>query len=242
MRTITISPGSEFTDSDHPTRTKKDAKDLFPQDEQIRLVIEEGITEIGWGSFAGCDNLVSVVIPGSLKTYPGYAFPHCPNLNSVIVSNGVKKIGNMDFYCCSGMTALVLPDSLDEIGERAFFNCARLASLVIPPHVTSIGLDAFKNCGALTSLEFREDPSRTFSDDLDRLAHSCSIDCGAFKGCKGLTSIVFPDRISYISEYAFYGCTNLSSVRLSPDTRVLKDAFCKCPCEESIRTGRNNNY
>ena len=90
MRTITISPGSEFTDSDNPTRTKKDAKDLFPKDEQIQLVIEEGITEIGWGSFAGCDNLVSVEIPPNV-TRSGWT-------RSSVKNNRMKSNGSTSSY------------------------------------------------------------------------------------------------------------------------------------------------
>jgi TolB-like protein len=51
----------------------------------------------------------------------------------------------------------------------------------------------------------------------------------AFYGCTGLTSVTIPATVTSIEGYAFWGCTGLTRVELSRRTRIGKDAFKNVP-------------
>ncbi len=51
----------------------------------------------------------------------------------------------------------------------------------------------------------------------------------AFAGCSGLTSVTIPNNITSIDEYAFYGCTGLASLTIPASvTSIATYAFANC--------------
>ncbi|MBR3144666.1 MAG: leucine-rich repeat domain-containing protein, partial [Clostridia bacterium] len=87
------------------------------------LVINSGVTSIGYKAFRGCTGLTSVTIPDSVTNIDWEAFRDC-----------------------TGLTSISIPDSVTSIGESAFRDCTGLTSVTIPDGVTSIGWDAFRDC------------------------------------------------------------------------------------------------
>ena len=87
-----------------------------------KVVIPDGVTEIGQSAFDFCSSLTSVVIPDSVKT-----------------------IGNSAFFCCTSLTSVEIGKSVESIGSRAFLNCTGLSSVTIPDSVTTIGAGAFNS-------------------------------------------------------------------------------------------------
>ena len=53
------------------------------------VVVEEGVTELGWYMFTDCDNLANVSLPSTLETLSWAAFKDCPALNDVRIPAGV---------------------------------------------------------------------------------------------------------------------------------------------------------
>ncbi|MBQ8897045.1 MAG: leucine-rich repeat domain-containing protein, partial [Clostridia bacterium] len=90
------------------------------------VVIEDGVTNIGFSAFEVCSSLTSITIPDS-----------------------VTSIGGEAFYDCSSLTSITIPDSVTSIGEGAFVYCSSLTSITIPDSVTSIGNLAFRDCSSL---------------------------------------------------------------------------------------------
>ena len=90
--------------------------------EEIQAVrLDEGITSIQDGAFAGCVNLTSVTL-----------------------SKGLQYIGDEAFRDCESLCWVTLPQQLIGIGEKAFAGCAKLTSIVIPGTVGRIGDQAFE--------------------------------------------------------------------------------------------------
>lgn len=69
-----------------------------------------------------------VTIPTMHKGSPvtsitGYAFAGCADIISVIIPNGVTSIGAYAFSGCSSLASISIPDSVAYIGDRAFDGC-----------------------------------------------------------------------------------------------------------------------
>ena len=64
-----------------------------------KVVIENGVTNIGRYAFYACNNLIAVAIP-----------------------NSVTSIGEYAFYGCSGLTSITIPNSVTSIEAFAFWN------------------------------------------------------------------------------------------------------------------------
>ena len=200
------------------------------------------ITSIPPSCFWGCCNLTSITIPNSVIDIGSYAFSACPSLTSVTIPNSVTNIGECAFSY-SGLISVDIPSSVTSIGNAAFSDCnslntvtnlssvtyidactfrdcSSLASVTIPNTVSKIGSEAFSGCSSLTSI--------TIPNSVTR------IDGAAFKGCCSLTAIVLPN-VSFISDRAFYGCTQLRSVTLGhefingmADGYINDQAFANC--------------
>ena len=82
------------------------------------------------------------------KNVNGYGvFANCPNLATVILGNTVKAISSELFSQCGGLRSVTFSDSLRIIGDYTFGNCISLEKLMIPGSVTGIGDGAFANSG-----------------------------------------------------------------------------------------------
>ena len=110
-----------------------------------RVIIDDGVTTIGWSAFSDCSSLTSVTIPNSVTIIGGSAFSGCSSLTSVTIPNSVTTIENYTFSGCSSLTSVTIPNSVTTIGNEAFYNCSSLTSVTIPNSVTTIGRDAFDN-------------------------------------------------------------------------------------------------
>ena len=65
-----------------------------------KVVIEEGVTNIGGGVFRECTGLTSVTIPNSVTSIGSSAFSGCSGLTSVTIPNSVTSIGSSAFTGC----------------------------------------------------------------------------------------------------------------------------------------------
>ena len=62
-----------------------------------KVVIEDGVTNIGENAFLNCSSLTSVTIPNTLTNIGYYAFYGCSSLTSVTIPNTVTNIGQGAF-------------------------------------------------------------------------------------------------------------------------------------------------
>ena len=186
-----------------------------------KVVIEEGVTNIGNWAFSECSSLTSITIPDSVTNIGAAAFDSCGSLTSITIPGSVTSIGTVAFYNCSGLTSITIPDSVTNIGAAAFDSCGSLTSIVIPNSVTSIESYAFSACSSLTSI--------TIPDSVTSIGNN------AFDSCSSLTSITIPDGVTSIESYAFYNCSGLTSITI-PDsvTNIGAAAFDSCTSLKTI--------
>ena len=87
----------------------------------LEEVIITGGSRIGDHAFSYCSNLVSVILPDTVKSIGYSAFAYCKNLASMEIPEGVTSIGACAFEGCENLVSIVIPDSLNHIGYDAFW-------------------------------------------------------------------------------------------------------------------------
>ena len=160
------------------------------------------------------NEITELVIPDSVTSIGDYAFYNCTGLTSITIPDSVTSIGNSAFSGCSGLTSITIPDSVTSIGERAFYGCNGLENVYISDvtawlDISFDGYSAYPNYyGQLYILddEGNEITELVIPDSVT------SIGQYAFHGCTGLTSVTIPDSVTRIGQYAFHGCTGLTSI------------------------------
>ena len=195
---------------------------------------------------------VSIDLSGStITTIPTDAFVNCTNLTSVTIADGVTNIGTYAFRGCTGLTNVTIPDGVTSIWTGAFINCTNLTSVTIPNSVKSIGDYAFVNCTSLASITipfvglgggsfyfgylfgassyYNQDSSIPASLKTVIITGGNSISNFAFSGCTGLTSVTIPNGVTTIGNSAFSGCTGLTSVTIPNGVTTIEyNAFGDC--------------
>ena len=208
------------------------------------VTIPNSVTSIGEWAFGDCSGLTSVTIGNGVTSIGNNAFNHCSGLISVEIPNNVTSIGDSVFYECSSMTSVTIGNSVTSIGEYAFLDCSGLTSVTIGNSVTSIGSNAFNKCRGLTSVTINSQAivGKTYKYDsnLQTIFGSqvteyiigddvTSIGDYAFYGCSSLTSVTIPNSVMSIGRRAFYGCTDLTSVTIPNNvTSIGNYAFRDC--------------
>ena len=204
------------------------------KDQITSLVIEEGVTSIGYKAFFEWSNLTgSLSIPASVTTISAYAFKGCngftgdltiPDTVSTLgenafytckgfngtlnIGSGISTIPKMAFYSCSGLTGILnIPDNIQKINESAFQSCSGFSGdLVIPDSVTEIGDSAFRSCTG-------------FHGTLSIGTGVSTIGGSAFYGCSGfIGSLTIGTNVTSIGSSAFRGCSGFTGDLVIPDS------------------------
>ena len=179
-------------------------------------------------AFYNCD-VSKVTIPNSVTTISDYAFYGCDGLTSVTIPNSVTSIGDSAFYDCSGLTSVTMGNSVTTVGEQSFDYCSGLKAVNISDlsawcKIDFTSLKSNPLCYAHNLyLNGELVTDLSIPDDITEIKDY------AFQGCSGLTSMTIPDSVTTISDYAFYGCSGLTSVTI-PDsvTSIGISAFQYC--------------
>ena len=194
---------------------------------------------------AQCTILATVTYNDAVYTVTAIgnsAFYNCTGLTSVTFADGswLDTIGEYAFYGCSSLSTIAFPASLKVIKKRAFYNSG-LTSITLGAELDSVGNFAFYGCNALTTVQWNS-PNLKYTNNSGQylFANNTSIQSvtfgstvevvpyGAFRNCTGLTTVSFAEgsQLDTIGEYAFYGCSSLSTIALPASLKVIKeDAF-----------------
>ena len=223
------------------------------------VTIPNSVESIGWRAFQSCISLISITIPNSVTTIGTYAFDGCSALTSMIVENG-NTIYDSRENCnaiietatntlLSGCQNTIIPNSVTSIESYAFSRCSSLTSIIIPNSVTSIVNNPFEGCYGLSSIvvesgnhtyDSRENCNAIIETKSNTLIAGCqntvipnsvtSIGNYAFYGCSSITSITIPHSVTSIGKLAFFNCTSLTSISLPNNLTNIGDrAFINTP-------------
>ena len=194
------------------------------------------VTSIGELAFAYCSSLTSVTIPNSVTNIGGYAFYRCSYLASVTIPNSVTNIGEGAFYRCSSLTSVTIPNSVTNIGGGAFYECYSLTSVTIPNSVKSIGEGAFMGCYSLTKTNYTGDIAGWCNIKFgDGEANPMCNSHNFYINDQEIKDLVIPNSVTNIGDYAFSGCSSLTSVTIPNSvTSIGNSAFASCSSLTSV--------
>lgn len=195
------------------------------------------VVGVNGDAFANCRAYIASVTFASTYRWVGAeAFAGSP-LTSVSFNEGIQEIRARAFYKCPNLTNIYIPTSVSQIGNGAFAACSQLSAIAVATNnVNYCGISGVlynKNCDTLIQwpaalavgssitgecvIGSAEIPVRVISDR-------------AFEGCTQLYRITdMYSTVAIIGEQAFYGCYNLTSVKIpSTVTRIDQQAFSNC--------------
>lgn len=232
------------------------------------VTIGKNVTEIGKYAFSGNGGLTTVSLPDSVTTIGDYAFQNCSGLTKV----SANKISDIGIYSFSGCTALKTIDFImnaESIGSSAFSGCTALTKISVSNKLKNVDSSAFYGCSNIKEIYWDcesgvtptgwctsgEEVKVIFGDSITKvpcvvkgLTAPMSVTIGknvteisdyAFQGCTGLSSIVIPNGVETIGSYAFSG-TGITEIRF-PDsvTSFGADAFADCKSLTKIEFPKN---
>ncbi|MDE6781792.1 MAG: leucine-rich repeat domain-containing protein [Ruminococcus sp.] len=188
--------------------------------------IPDSVTEIGMYAFYGCSSLSEVTIPDNITTIETYTFGNCENLQEIVIPDSVQTIERCAFLLCKSLTEINIPDSVEIISESAFAGCENLKKVTIPETLKEIEKDAFGNTEFLNQYARKNQPL---------IINNIVVDGS---GCTG--DVVIPDGVTEIGKEAFalteyYDYDSITSVVLPDSIRTIRaGAFAYCKDLEEI--------
>lgn len=198
-----------------------------------RIILPEGLVEIGEGAFCFAIKLEDINFPSSLRAIKKRCFSDCIslNVNPLVIPEGVEEIGYMAFVNCKALTGRVIlpttlkkinggaffstkitecnfPDGLEEIGDAAFY-ATRLKEVILPNSCqTFTGTDHFALNYELEKMRFPEGLTVIPVSFVDN--------------CLKMTEFIMPNSIEIIKGRAFWQCGKLQELKLSSNLKSIE--------------------
>ena len=179
------------------------------------------VAYVGESLFNGCKNLSEATLV-NVSEISNNMFSGCSSLRTVTATGNITRIGVSAFERCDNLTEVNLDNSsLEKIGDRAFAGCRSLRSIALPNSLKGLGdkptssvasgaarNGAFADCTSLVSA--------TLGNSLEYIGP------GSFSG-SAVRSVKIPATVKNIYVYAFYNCTQLTSVEFLTDENGVSD-------------------
>ena len=228
----------------------------FSESNLTSIHFPDAVRVISDHAFYNCQSLTTVTVSenSQLTTIGQQAFYDCTALTSIQIPDAVTEIGGSALSGCSSLTTVTLTENsqLETIGSYAFAGCRKLASIYLPPSLTLVESSAFNatqlfqvnisDIAAWCSIDFQDanaNPMNCWSntsgvitvyadlylngtkvEDLEFPNDVTSIGNFAFYGCKSLKSVAIPASITTIGDKVFALCANLTTLTFAEDNQL----------------------
>ena len=175
-------------------------------DKLTKVVIKDGVTNVGKYAFSKYSKLKTVVLPESVDTIGQLAFSRCSALTNINLSN-VKNIENQSFKECTSLSRLELTNC-ENLSASAFGDCTGLIRANLPK-VKQLTF-SFRGCSSLQELTISE--------------NCTSIDRNVLSLCNSMTSFYVPSSVRTIGEDAFVTTGNNITIKIDKNDGEISGA------------------
>ena len=140
-------------------------------------------------------------------------------ISEFIFPDNIEIIGEYAFWGCNSLVELKVPSSIKVLENNAFYACNKLESVSLPQTIVSLPQYVVGFCYNLkhfwkrTSTDINEAWVENNLGDLEYISNS------AFYFCTELPEIRMHD-VGRIEDLAFYNCTKLAEIEVSSDTII----------------------
>ncbi len=223
------------------------------------VTINDNVTAIGQSAFMGCSSLESITLPSGLTllgmtsgtpsiTNTSEVFSGCTSLKSIELPVGITWLGGDLFRNCENLTTVKFNAPVTVFGKGVFagspkvtFEIADGVAMTTSGGALYSGTKLLGYGGGSEKLRVADGTTeilRYAFSDIDTLRTIelpdtvTSIAERAFMDCYGLETINL-ENVDELVQYAFFGATGLTSVKLK-DSTVAKSAFQNCTSLESV--------
>lgn len=167
-----------------------------------KLILPDGVTEIGEFAVAYATALKEIKFPKTLQTIGKSAFTDCISLTAeqLVFPEGLSVIGEQVFYQCCGLTGrITLPSSLKTIACGAFY-CCKISEINFPQSLEYLGCMAFANSALEKAI----------------LPDNCTLcsEGGQFYNIWNLAEAHLPNNLTLVPNSVFSGCFSLKKVNV----------------------------
>ncbi len=201
---------------------------------------EYTVTAIGERAFEYNYELLSVVMPNTIRSIKEFAFNGCINLKSLTLSSEVSEIGDYAFMGLSSLEHLAVDchnKTFDSRGDCNAIIRTRTNTLlvgckatVIPDGVEVIAGNAFISCqdSSIEPFELNFPPSVEIIEPF------------AFNCCYPLSAVTFSEGLRRIGRWAFMG-TSIECLEIPASvTEIDEQAFISCDSLKVIKVRKGN--
>lgn len=215
------------------------------KDSITKVVINDGITNIGNYAFDSCENLTEVIIPDSVSVIGEYAFTGCIGLTSVNIPESVTNIGNSAFYNCGSFKEVLIMTILNPECQIYDYDYTLGENVAIYGYKRSTAQVYAKNYGKqFIAIDNANDTiTWNLSDGVltitgegdmpDYDVRYTELNYSPWYGNQSIKEVIIGDGITSIGDCTFTRCENLTSVTI-PDsvTEIGEYAFGICGLTE----------
>ena len=176
-----------------------------------KIIMSEGITELGKDCFCYLENVTIVEFPASLQIIGEDAMHGMKSLTEIQLPSELSQIGERAFYHCLKITELQIPDTVSQIGPDAFAYCKNLQRIRLPRGLKKIEDGLFQGCEKLTEIPAAE----------------CLQEIGlsSFSFCHSLQNAAIPDTVKKIGAQAFWKCKNLKKLTFGSSVKKVAATY-----------------
>ena len=187
------------------------AKNLYINEELVTDLVLDTATHVGGYAFYNAKCLQSVIFGENIDTIGTQAFQSCTGIVNVIMGRNIKFIEGQAFSSCSALESVTMGDNVESIANNAFSSCSALTAVYISDVNKYAEINfAMQSSNPLYYAKNLYEDGELVTDLVFNTA--TQISSYAFINATCLQSVVIGCDINFIGYWAFYGCSNLTSV------------------------------